>query len=73
MEQWRQEFGKRLRAQRQRRDMTQEVLAERAGVDRKLIYRTELAQTSPRFDAVVQIADALGIAVSELLPVGDDQ
>jgi transcriptional regulator with XRE-family HTH domain len=38
-----------------------------AGVDRKLIYPTELGQTSPRLDAVVQIADALGITVTDLV------
>lgn len=42
------------------------MLADRAGVDRKLIYRTELGQTSPRLDAVVMIADALDVSVAEL-------
>lgn len=65
---WRADFGARLRAAREGQGLSQEALAERAGVDRKLIYRTELGQTSPRLDAVVQIADALGVKASELLP-----
>jgi transcriptional regulator with XRE-family HTH domain len=64
---WRSRFGDHLRAQRQERGLTQEALAELAGVDRKLIYRTELGQTSPRLDAVVLIADALGTALTDLL------
>lgn len=68
LDEWRESFGRHLRAERERHQLTQEALAERAGVDRKLIYRTELGQTSPRVDAVVQIADALGIRPSALLP-----
>lgn len=68
IERWREEFGIRLRTLRSERQLSQEALAELAGVDRKLIYRTELGQTSPRLDAVVQIADALGVKPSKLLP-----
>ena len=67
MGRWRREFGEHLRNERQRLGFTQESLAERAGVDRKLIYRTELGQTSPRLDAVVQIANALGVTLAELV------
>jgi transcriptional regulator with XRE-family HTH domain len=67
MAEWRGRFGDHLRARREKRGLTQEKLAELAGVDRKLIYRTELGQTSPRLDAVVQIADALKIAVTDLV------
>jgi DNA-binding XRE family transcriptional regulator len=65
---WRSQFGTRLRQMREERGLTQEALAEEAGVDRKLIYRTELAQTSPRMDAVVSIAGALGVPVQQLMP-----
>ncbi|HEY2296117.1 MAG TPA: helix-turn-helix transcriptional regulator [Jatrophihabitans sp.] len=68
LQQWRATFGDNLRRLREQRGFSQELLAERAGVDRKLIYRTELGQTSPRLDAVVQIATALGIAVRDLMP-----
>jgi transcriptional regulator with XRE-family HTH domain len=65
---WRTQFGSRLRTIRERKGFSQESLAERAGVDRKLIYRTELGQTSPRLDAVVQIAESLGVQPSSLMP-----
>lgn len=66
---WRESFGSRLRSLREQRAMSQEQLADAAGVDRKLVYRTELGQTSPRLDAVVHIARALGVSPSELLAV----
>ena len=65
---WRADFGARLRRVREQAGLSQEALAERAGVDRKLIYRTELGQTSPRLDAVVQLADALAVPPASLLP-----
>ena len=68
LEQWRMSFGRHLREVREAGGLTQEALAAIAGVDRKLIYRTELGQTSPRLDAVVRIADALGVEPSSLLP-----
>jgi DNA-binding XRE family transcriptional regulator len=67
IQRWRTEFGAHLRAERLKCSFTQEALADRAGVDRKLIYRTELGQTSPRLDAVVQIAEALGLTVGDLV------
>jgi hypothetical protein len=36
---------------------------------RKLIYRTDVGQTSTRLDAVVQIAEALGMAITELVNI----
>ncbi|MFT4294646.1 MAG: helix-turn-helix transcriptional regulator [Micropruina sp.] len=71
IQQWRTDFGLHLRRHREQRRLSQEALAESAGVDRKLIYRTELGQTSPRLDAVVKLADALGLDPAELLPRSD--
>jgi transcriptional regulator with XRE-family HTH domain len=65
---WRSAFGAHLRRAREAQQLSQEALAERAGVDRKLIYRTELGQTSPRVDAIVKLADALAVKPSTLLP-----
>jgi transcriptional regulator with XRE-family HTH domain len=67
---WRLEVGTRLRGLRAERSLSQERLAELAGVDRKLIYRTELGQTSPRLDAVALIAEALGVDLSDLVGTG---
>lgn len=59
-------FGRRLREIRLERGMTQERLAEAANVERKLIYRTELAVTSPSLDHVFAIAEALEVEPAEL-------
>jgi transcriptional regulator with XRE-family HTH domain len=65
---WRTDFGTRIRTLREQAGLSQETLAERAGVDRKLIYRTELGHTSPRLDIVVRLADALEVPVRSVLP-----
>lgn len=65
---WRKSFGDQLRFVREQHELSQERLASLAGLDRKLVYRTELGQTSPRVDAVVAIAMALGVPVRELMP-----
>lgn len=65
---YRRQAGRRLRDLREARDLTQEQLAQAAGLDRQTIYRTELATHSPRADAVARLARALGVQPSELLP-----
>ena len=67
---WRKDFGARLRQLRRERNLSQETLAQLAAVDRKLIYRTELGQTSPRLDALVLIAKALGVDLAILVGPG---
>ena len=67
---WRLSVGSRLRALRVERGLSQERLAELAGVDRKLVYRTELGQTSPRLDAVALIAEALQVEIGDLVGEG---
>jgi predicted ATPase/DNA-binding XRE family transcriptional regulator len=55
-------FGTLLRQHRLAAGMTQEVLAERAGVSAKAISDLERAPTRlPRFDTVALLADALGL------------
>lgn len=61
------EFGKRLRAARSDRQWSQEALAEHAGVERKLIYRTELGTHSPKLDTAFKLAAALGVSLAELV------
>lgn len=47
--------------------MSQERLAELAGVDRQTIGHYELGQTSPSLDALVAIARALDVPLVNLL------
>ena len=58
--------GERLRALRTTAGLSQEHLAELAGLDRKLVYRTELGTTSPRLDALLALCIALKTHPGEL-------
>jgi len=52
---------------RMTRRITQEQLAELAGVDLTFFQRVETAKTNLSIDVLVKIADALAIAPHELL------
>jgi transcriptional regulator with XRE-family HTH domain len=47
--------------------MTQETLAERAGLDRQAINRIEQGHASPVLDNLIRIADALGVPLRDLV------
>ncbi|MEE4546421.1 helix-turn-helix transcriptional regulator [Streptomyces sp. V4-01] len=57
----------RLRELRGERQLSQERLAELAGIARHSIYRTELATHSASLDHLSLIADALGVPLSLLV------
>ena len=52
---------------RKKRGLTQEQLAEKAGVERSRISKTEIAWTGTSLDTVYRIADALEIEPYKLL------
>ena len=59
-------FGELLRRRRQAAGLTQEALAERAGVSAKAISDLERdPDRTPRLDTVVLLADALGLDRAE--------
>ena len=60
-------FGEEIRARRAARDMSQEKLAERAGLHRNFIGLVERGQRNPTLLTMAAIAAALKTAVSELL------
>jgi len=64
------EFGARLRALRQSRGLTQEVLAERAGVSSVTIGQIERGAADPRLGTVEALAEALEVSPPELLAAG---
>lgn len=65
----RMDFAEKVRRNRADRSLTQEQLAELAGLDRKTISRVENGHYSPSLDNVWALADALNIeAYSLLLP-----
>lgn len=53
--------AKNLRRLRKESDLSQEDLADRAGLNRNYIGMIEREENSPTVDALEQISDALGI------------
>lgn len=63
------EFGRRIRTLREQLDpfVSQEALAEKAGVHRTYVGHLELGKGSPTLDTIVRIARALGVDAAELV------
>ena len=59
-------LGAQLRRLRLDRQMTQETLAELAGLNYKYIGRIELGKADPGADVLVRLARALAVPVGEL-------
>jgi len=62
-------IGDRLRGLRIRRAMTQDELADAAGIAKNTVNRIERNHTEPRPPTLRKLADALGVDPAEL--VGD--
>src|ERR1700722_5562656 len=65
-----QEFGRRMRALRERGELTLEELATRSGVSRAMLSKVERGEKSPTIGVAKRIAHALGASFSAL--VGDE-
>lgn len=62
-------LGEHIRARRKALGLTQEVLAEKAGLSTNYIARLELGSNTPSLPALICLARALGVPVSDLLSV----
>lgn len=60
-------LGARVRHCREKREWTQEGLAERAELDRSYIAGIEAGLRNPSIKAVAKIARGLGLTLAELL------
>jgi transcriptional regulator with XRE-family HTH domain len=60
-------FGQNLATQRRRAGLSQEQLADRAGLHRTAISLSETGKRNPRLDTLVKLAEALGIPVGALV------
>jgi transcriptional regulator with XRE-family HTH domain len=60
-------FIARLKTLRAGREMTQEALAERAGISRTYIARLELGQQDPTLGTLRKLAKALKVKVGDLV------
>ncbi len=62
-----QQFGRRLALLRRRAQLSQEALAERAGLSRNYIGLLEGSQRWPSLDTVMRIQKALAVDVMDLI------
>ena len=60
-------LGQRLKAARQRHDLTLDELARRSGVSRAMISRIERGESSPTAALLVRLGSGLGLSLSALL------
>ncbi|WGW12870.1 helix-turn-helix transcriptional regulator [Saxibacter everestensis] len=60
-------MGLRIREARAGNSLSQELLADRVGVDRKTISRVENGLISPKYDLIVDLAYALNVRVEWLV------
>ena len=63
-----QALGRRVRDARVYADLTQEELAEMAGIDRSTIQRIEGGQNDAKFSHLLRVAHALRVPTRDLLP-----
>ncbi|MEU3386262.1 helix-turn-helix domain-containing protein [Streptomyces albidoflavus] len=63
----RRALGDRIRERRMWRNLTQETLAEKAGVSRDTVQRIERGTNDPRYSDLARIARALDTPLAELV------
>lgn len=61
------ELGKKIKGIRKKKEMTQEDVAYKAGLDYSYINQIENGKRNPSMEAVEKIAKALGVKVQTLL------
>ena len=66
-------FGRRLRALRKLRMITQEKLGERAGVSGKLVGQIERGDGNPTLDVLAGLAAGLEVELAALLQFEEDR
>jgi transcriptional regulator with XRE-family HTH domain len=66
-------FGRTLRKARRDRDLSQEALADEAGLSAKHVGEIERANKDPRLTTVLKLADALELRSNELFRAFDER
>jgi transcriptional regulator with XRE-family HTH domain len=61
-------FGQKLRKVREKAGLSQERLAELAGLHRTYVSSVERGQRNISLENVERLADALGVSMAELMP-----
>jgi transcriptional regulator with XRE-family HTH domain len=62
-----------VRRARRDRELSQEALGRRAGLDGKHVSEIERANRDPRLTTILKLAGALDLRAGELLSLYDDQ
>ena len=62
-------ISKKIKLERNKRDLSQLELANLAGVDKNTIWKIETGKVSPTLDTVEKIAKAFGMEFNELTDV----
>lgn len=60
-------FGKKIKIERIKQDISQEQLAEKAQLHRTTLGQIENGKNSPTLDTISKIANALNLSISDLL------
>ena len=67
-------IGSSIRRNRQKKGMTQEELAEAAGLSLKMVQKMEGGQKGFRMETVIKIAETLGVTLGSLADTqGEDE
>jgi transcriptional regulator with XRE-family HTH domain len=66
------DLGDRLKGLRAQRGLSQEQLAERAGLTAKFLGEVERVEANPSATTVARLADALSVDVGDLFDATDD-
>ncbi|MFI3300169.1 MAG: helix-turn-helix transcriptional regulator [Candidatus Gastranaerophilales bacterium] len=61
------EFGKKIKIERIKQEISQEKLAELSGLHRTTLGAIENGKSSPTLDSIDKIAKALNLSLSEIL------
>lgn len=64
-------FAENVRAERARKSLSQEKLAEKADITPEYLARIEKEKYSPSLIVIVKLAVALGVDVSTLIPINE--
>lgn len=67
------EIASRIRSARARAGFTRRQLAAASGASERYLARLEAGTGNPSIEILISIADALGLAVAELIPLGGER
>jgi transcriptional regulator with XRE-family HTH domain len=64
-------FGRAVRTLREKRGLSQEALAAKAGIHRTYVSSVELGKVRLGLEVAKKLADALGLALSEVIALAE--